>query len=81
MVAAILLAFVPRLPSTESSSGMTLTSSSVRITGNTSRRLRMFAVTQIAASFILLAGSSILIKTLFTLQNQQPASICAVCWC
>jgi putative ABC transport system permease protein len=71
MVAAILLAYVPRLPSTESSSGMTLSSSSVRITGNTSRRLRMFAVTQIAASFILLAGSSILIKTLFTLQNQQ----------
>ncbi len=71
MVAAILLAYVPRLPSTESSSGMTLSSSSVRITGNTSRRLRMFAVTQIAASFILLAGSSILIKTLLTLQNQQ----------
>jgi predicted permease len=72
MVAAILLAFVPRLPSAESSSGMTLTSSSnVRITGSTSRRLRLFAVTQIAASFILLAGSSVLIKTLLTLQNQQ----------
>ncbi len=71
MVAAVLLAFVPRLPSAESSSGMTLSSGTVRITGNTSRRLRMFAVTQIAASFILLAGSSILIKTLLTLQNQQ----------
>ena len=71
VVAAILLAYVPRLPSTESSSGMTLTSSSLRITGSTSRRLRMFAVTQIAASFILLAGSSILIKTLLTLRNQQ----------
>jgi len=71
MVAAVLLAFVPRLPSVESSSGMGLSSSSVRITGSTSRRLRIFAVTQIAASFILLAGSSILIKTLFTLQSQQ----------
>ncbi len=71
IVAAVLLAFVPRLPSAESSSGMTLSSSTVRITGSTSRRLRMFAVTQIAASFILLAGSSILIKTLLTLQNQQ----------
>jgi len=50
---------------------MMLTSSSLRITGSTSRRLRIFAVTQIAASFILLAGSSILIKTLLTLQNQQ----------
>ena len=73
MVAAILLAFVPRLPSAESSSGMTLSSSSnsLRITGSTSRRLRIFAITQIAASFILLAGSSILIKTLLTLQNQE----------
>ena len=73
MVAAILLAYVPRLPSAESSSGMTLSSSSnsLRITGSTSRRLRIFAITQIAASFILLAGSSILIKTLLTLQNQQ----------
>jgi len=71
IVAAVLLAYVPRLPSAESSSGMTLSSSSLRITGSTSRRLRMFAVTQIAASFILLAGSSILIKTLLTLQNQQ----------
>ena len=71
IVAAVLLAFVPRLPSAESSSGMGLASSTVRITGSTSRRLRIFAVTQIAASFILLAGSSILIKTLFTLQSQQ----------
>jgi len=71
IVAAIVLAYVPRLPSAESSSGMTLSSSTLRITGSTSRRLRMFAVTQIAASFILLVGSSILIKTLLTLQNQQ----------
>ena len=71
VIAAVLLAFVPRLPTAESSSGMALSSGSVRITGSTSRRLRIFAVTQIAASFILLAGSSILIKTLFTLQAQQ----------
>jgi putative ABC transport system permease protein len=71
IVAAVLLAFVPRLPSAESSSGMGLTSNTVRITGSTRRRLRIFAVTQIAASFILLAGSSILIKTLFTLESQQ----------
>src|SRR5664279_4566440 len=71
VIAAVLLAFVPRLPSAESSGGMGLTSSTVRITGSTSRRLRIFAVTQIAASFILLAGSSILIKTLLTLQAQD----------
>ncbi|HZD30356.1 MAG TPA: ABC transporter permease, partial [Candidatus Angelobacter sp.] len=71
IVSAILLAFVPRLPAAETSSGMALSSSSLRITGSTSRRLRLFAVTQIAASFILLVGSSILIKTLLTLQAQQ----------
>jgi putative ABC transport system permease protein len=69
IVAAILLAFVPRLPSAESSNGLGLASGSVRITGSTGRRLRIFAITQIAASFILLAGASMLIKTLVSLQS------------
>jgi hypothetical protein len=70
VVSAVLLAFVPRLPSVESSGGIGLASSSnsVRISSGTSRRLRIFAVTQIAASFMLLAGASVLIKTLITLQ-------------
>jgi putative ABC transport system permease protein len=67
--AAILLAFVPRLPSAESSNGLGLANGSVRITGSTGRRLRVFAVTQIAASFILLAGASMLIKTMLSLQS------------
>jgi len=71
ILAAILLAFVPRLPSTNASQGFALTSGGVRITGSTSRRLRVFAVTQIAASFMLLAGASMLIKTLLTLQATQ----------
>ena len=71
VVSAVLLAFVPRLPSAESSSGIGLSSGNVRITGSTSRRLRVFAVIQIAASFMLLAGASILIKTLITLQATQ----------
>ena len=71
VVAAVLLAFVPRLPSADSSNGMGLSSGSVRITGSTSRRLRVFAVTQIAASFVLLAGASMLLKTLLTLQSTQ----------
>src|SRR5207248_3557508 len=37
-------------------------------TGGTNRRLRVFAVTQIAASFMLLAGASMLLKTLLALQ-------------
>jgi putative ABC transport system permease protein len=71
IVAAVLLAFVPRLPSANTSQGMNLSAGGVRITGGTNRRLRIFAVTQIAASFILLAGASMLIKTLLTLQATQ----------
>jgi predicted permease len=71
ILAAILLAFVPRLPSSSASQGFGLASGGVRITGSTSRRLRIFAVTQIAASFMLLAGASMLIKTLLTLQATE----------
>jgi putative ABC transport system permease protein len=71
VLAAILLAFVPRLPNANTSQGVKLSSGGMRITGGTSRRLRLFAVTQIGASFILLAGASMLIKTLLTLQSTQ----------
>jgi putative ABC transport system permease protein len=71
VISAVLLAFVPRLPSANASQGFNLASGSVRITGGTSRRLRIFAVTQIAASFILLAGASMLLKTLLTIQAAQ----------
>lgn len=69
VAAAVLLAFVPRLPSSDSSRGFGLANSSLRITGSTGRRLRIFAVTQIAASFILLAGASTLVKTLLAMQS------------
>jgi putative ABC transport system permease protein len=71
IAAAVLLAFVPRLPAANTSQSINLSSGGVRITGGTSRRLRIFAVVQIAASFILLAGASMLIKTLLTLQSTQ----------
>jgi putative ABC transport system permease protein len=71
VVAAVILAFVPRLPSANASHGMNLASGSVRITSSTSRRQRIFAVTQIAASFVLLAGASALISTLIALQTTQ----------
>ena len=71
VIAAVLLAFVPRLPSAETSHGFGMSSSSLRITGSTSRRLRVFAVTQIAASFVLLAGAGMLLKTLLALQAAQ----------
>ena len=68
VIAAVLLAFVPRLPSAEASNGLNLSTGGLRITGSTSRRLRIFAVTQIAASFMLLAGAGMLVKTLLSLQ-------------
>src|SRR6202789_389985 len=72
VIAAVILAFVPRLPSSSgTSSGLSLSSGSVRITGSTSRRQRIFVVTQIAASFVLLAGASSLITTLIALQRAQ----------
>src|SRR6202011_5446728 len=71
IVAAVILAFVPRLPSTDASNGHSLSRSSARMTGSTSRRQRIFAVTQIAASFVLLAGASTAITTLIALQRAQ----------
>jgi len=69
LVSSVLLAFVPRLPSADSSQGLGLSTGSVRITSGTNRRLRVFAVTQIAASFVLLAGAGALLTTLVALQR------------
>ena len=71
VAAAVLLAFVPRLPSADGSRGLGLSNGSVRVTSGTNRRLRLFAVTQIGASFVLLAGAGMLLTTLFALQRVQ----------
>jgi putative ABC transport system permease protein len=71
VIAAVLLAYVPHLPTTNTSQAPGLTSGSIRITGSTNRRLRLFAVIQIAASFVLLAGATMLIKTLIIMQTAQ----------
>jgi predicted permease len=73
LAAAVLLAFVPRLPSAESSQGAGMANGGVRSTvgRGTSRRLRLFAVIQVAASFLLLAGAVTLVKTLLALQSAQ----------
>ena len=68
VIAAVILAFVPRLPSADASNGLNIMSGSVRITSSTNRRQRIFAITQIAASFVLLAGSCALVATLLALQ-------------
>ena len=71
LVAAVFLAFVPRLPAPDTSAGFSLTNSA-RVSGGSSRRLGIFAVTQITASFLLLAGAGALIKTLLELEKIQP---------
>lgn len=81
-IAAVFLALVPRLPSENAPPGSKLTSSGLRITGGSSRRLRNFAVIQITASFLLLTVAAVLLKTLFVLENMRPpfdtASVLAV---
>ena len=69
LAAAVVLAFVPRLPAAEGSSGIGLSTGSLRLTSGTNRRLRLFAVTQIAASFVLLAGAGMLLTALVALQS------------
>ncbi len=71
LVAAVFLAYVPRLPSASGTQGG-LSARGVRSGGGSSRRLRVFAVTQITASFLLLAGACVLMKTLFVLEETRP---------
>ena len=71
LAAAVLLAFVPRLPSANAAGGFGLSNGSARLTTGTNRRLQVFAVTQIAASFMLLAGAGALLTALVALQATQ----------
>jgi putative ABC transport system permease protein len=69
MAAAVVLAYVPRLPNSRAATGLGLASAGPRITASTSSRLRAFAVTQIALSYVLLAGAGMLLTTLVALQS------------
>ncbi|HYN06283.1 MAG TPA: ABC transporter permease [Vicinamibacterales bacterium] len=87
IVAAVVLAYVPRLPASvpatswlrrasrgDGHSGMTgpsLANGGVRITPATNRRLRAFAITQIALSFVLVAAAGMLVAALVSLQRVQ----------
>ena len=71
MAAAVLLAYVPRLPSSQAPAGLGLTNGSIRITPATNRRLRAFAMTQIAFSFVLLAAAGTLVAALLALQTAK----------
>jgi putative ABC transport system permease protein len=71
MAAAVVLAYVPRLPNSSVVPGLGLASGPPRITASTSSRLRVFAVMQIALSYVLLAGAGMLLTRLVALQSAQ----------
>jgi len=71
IVAAFFLAYIPRLPSPDSPTN-SLTGRGGRVTGSSNRKLRIFAITQIAASFLLLTGACVLMKTLYVLEQTRP---------
>ena len=71
LVAAVALAFVPRLPSAHAPTGSVAAVAGLRITPGTGRRLRAFAVAQIALSFVLLCGAGMLLASLVALQTAQ----------
>jgi len=72
LIAAVFLAFIPRLPSLNVLRGNGMASGGTRVTGSSSRRLRVFAIMQITASFLLLAGSAVLLRTLYELEKTRP---------
>ncbi len=71
VAAAALLAFLPRLPSSGGPQGFALSSGGTRVTGGANQKLRVFAVVQIAASFVLVASAGATVKTLLALEAAQ----------
>jgi putative ABC transport system permease protein len=69
IAAAVVLAYVPRLPSPRPPGAFGSGSGGLRITPGTDRRQRVFAIAQIALSFVLLAGAAMVLAALVTLQR------------
>ena len=72
LAAAVFLAYIPRLPSPDAARGTSSISNGTRSVSGSSSRLRVFAVTQITASFLLLAGAGVLMRTLYVLEHTRP---------
>src|SRR5205814_2751324 len=68
VIAAVMLAFVPRLPSASGPQAFSLAANS-RMTRGTNRKLKVFALVQIAASFVLVAAAAATVKTLLSLES------------
>lgn len=73
VLAAAVLAFVPRLPTSRGYQGFAMAGASFRITGATNRRLKVFALIQIAACFVLVAAAAAAVNTLLSLQSVRTA--------
>jgi predicted permease len=71
LMAAVFLAFIPRLPSGNAPLGAGFTGGGTRVASG-GRRLRIFAIMQITASFLLLTGAAVLMRTLYVLEKTQP---------
>ena len=71
MTAAVILAYVPRLPSAGGPAAFGRGSGGFRITPGTNRRLRTFAVAQIALSFVLLAAAGMILHSLLALHGAR----------
>jgi predicted permease len=72
LAAAVFLAYIPRLPGADATQGLGLAAGGTRVTGGSNQRLRIFAVTQITASFLLLVGAGVLMRTLWVLESTRP---------
>ncbi len=72
LVAAVFLALIPRLPSGTRRWARASPAAERAVTGGSNRRLRIFAVMQITASFLLLTGAAVLMRTLYTLEKTRP---------
>ena len=70
-VAALVFAFVPRLPKSTASAGG-LSAGGARTTGRVRGGQRLFAVAQIASSFVLMVGAGLLLRALLGLQTTVP---------
>ena len=68
VIAAALLAYIPRLPSAGGAQGFGLSGGSPRVTLAANRKLKVFAIIQIAASFVLVASAGASVKTLLSLK-------------
>ncbi len=72
LAAAVFLAYIPRLPAQDALRSAGLAAVGGKVTSGSNRKLRTFAVAQITASFLLLAGAAVLLRTLYELEQVQP---------